>query len=166
MTSFELVYDAFFSLITDDMYMELSEEETKKDCRSLLMASIPLFEFPRSVLNITTTTNIDGSVNYFFEPDLSLEEINILATGMVQIWLQRQVNSVEVIRQKFSGPDFKVTSQAAHLTSLNALLNNIKREHRRLQMLYSRREIYNGKYKSTFDKIAKPRASRKKGGGE
>lgn len=150
MTSFEEIYDAFFSLITDDFYMEITEEQTREDCESLLMASLPLFEFPSQVYTIK---KVEGKK--YFEQDLSLEEINILATGMLQIWLQRQIWSIEVIRQKFSGSDFKLTSQASHLQRLMSLLEHTKNEHRRLQMLHSRRRVKDGKYESTFDLLVK-----------
>jgi len=34
---------------------------------------------------------------------------------MKQSWIERQVASIENIRMKYSGPDFKMTSQANHL---------------------------------------------------
>lgn len=151
MTPFQTVYDAFFTYITDDMYMEISEEETKADCRSLLMLSIPMFEFPKRQLLF----NGDE-----FTVELTLEEINILAMGMNQAWLQRQVTSIEVVRQKFSGADFRLTSQSSHLQRLMLLLQTTKDEHRRLQMLYSRREISpRGNVTSAFGMLVqRPRA--------
>lgn len=146
MTPFTTVYDAFFTLITDDMYMEITKEETERDCRELLMASIPLFEFPDMVLTFTGDS---------FDGDLTLEETNILAMGMNQIWMQRQITSIESTRQKFSGADFKLTSQSSHLQRLMALITQVKEEHRRLQMLYSRRRVVRGKYESTFDMFVK-----------
>lgn len=152
MTPFSSVYDAFFRQITDDMYMEISEEETREDCKDLLLASIPLFEFPKHVLDFTTDK--DG-VDWFVA-DLTLEEINVLALGMMQIWVQRQVTSIEVVRQKFSGVDFKLTSQASHLKTLMTLLQTTKDEHRRLQMLHTRRRVNDkGEYESTFDMMVK-----------
>mgnify|MGYP000000523977 CR=1 FL=1 len=147
MTSLNEVYDAFFALITDDMYMEITEEETRADCRELLEASLPLFEFPDKLIDI---------VGDSFNVDLSREERNILAYGMLQIWLQRQITSIDVVRQKFSGTDFKLTSQASHLQRLMTLMTNTKNEHRRLQMLHSRRRVGpTGNYESTFDLLAK-----------
>lgn len=137
-------------MITDDFYMETTEEQTWEDCESLLMASLPLFEFPPQVYSITKLKD-----EKYFEQDLSLEEVNILATGMLQIWLQRQIWSVETIRQKFSGNDFRLTSQASHLQRLMTLYQNTKDEHRRLQMLHSRRRVKDGKYESTFDLLVK-----------
>jgi hypothetical protein len=46
-TPFTSVYDRFFSKITDDMYLELTPEDTIKDLRNLLINAIPGFEFPR-----------------------------------------------------------------------------------------------------------------------
>ncbi len=148
MTPFTEVYDAFFALITDDMYMEITKEETEADCQTLLLASLPLFEFPKQSLDFNKKCK-------YFVGELTLEEINILATGMTQIWQQRQINSIEVIRQKASGPDFKTSSQAAHLQRLLALIQTTKDEHRRLQMLYSRREKKGDKYESTFGRLVK-----------
>lgn len=148
MTPVKTVYDAFFTLITDDMYLEITEEKTREDCWSLLNASIPLFEFPDKAFSICTLP--DGALA--FDRDLTLEEVNILAYGMVQIWLQRQITSIEVIRQKFSGTDFKLSSQASHLQRLMSLMTTVRDEHRRLQLLHSRRRInQEGVYESTFD---------------
>jgi len=153
MTLVSEIYESFFSYITDDMYMEITEEETHKDCKTLLRSSISLFEFPPFVLKIVDAVDIDGNDISYINGDLTLEEINILAVGMVQLWLQRQMTSIEVIRQKFTGTDFKMTSQASHLQRLIALITNTKDEHRRLQMLHSRREVKNGKYETTFWKF-------------
>ena len=129
------------------MYMEITEEETRADCRELLEASLPLFEFPEKPIDI------DGDN---FTRDLTREERNILAYGMLQAWLQRQITSIDVIRQRFTGTDFKQTSQASHLQRLMTLMTNTKDEHRRLQMLCSRRRVgHDGAYESTFDLLVK-----------
>jgi hypothetical protein len=50
-TQFVKVYNRFFSKITDDMYLELTPEDTTRDLRSLLINAIPAFEFPRKNLD-------------------------------------------------------------------------------------------------------------------
>jgi hypothetical protein len=57
-----------------------------------------------------------------FTADLNSEEINILAILMMCAWVQRQVTSIENTRMKYSGSDFKMTSQANHLQKLMGLL--------------------------------------------
>lgn len=45
-TSFQDMYDFFLAGITDDMYMEMTEEDTQKVLQELLVAAINNFEFP------------------------------------------------------------------------------------------------------------------------
>ena len=63
-----------------------------------------------------------------FAVELTSEEINILAILMMTAWVQRQVTSIENTRMKYSGTDFKLTSQANHLSKLQSLLNECHRQ--------------------------------------
>jgi hypothetical protein len=63
-----------------------------------------------------------------FAAELTSEEINILAILMMTAWVQRQVTSIENTRMKYSGTDFKLTSQANHLSKLQSLLNECHRQ--------------------------------------
>lgn len=87
-----------------------------------------------------------------FAADLTSEEINILALLMKQAWVQRQVASIENTRMKYTGSDFKMTSQANHLAKLLNLLEEAQRESFHMQRLYKRRKISmeDGSYKSTW----------------
>ena len=77
--------------------------------------------------------------NSEFNATLTHEEKNILATLMMEGWLQRQITSIENIRMKYSGSDFKLTSQANHLSKLLNLLSEVQRQSHHLQRLYKRR---------------------------
>lgn len=79
--------------------------------------------------------------NSSFSATLNSEEINILAILMMTAWLQRQVTSIENTRMKYSGPDFKMTSQANHLQKLMGLLSECQRQSHHMQRLYKRRRI-------------------------
>jgi hypothetical protein len=109
-TLFSSVYDRFLGKITDDMYMELTPEDTVKDLRNLLIDAIPGFEFPRKSLEYIIKDGEGMNDNSCFMSELSSEEINILAILMMNSWLQRQVTTIENIRMKYSGTDFKMTS--------------------------------------------------------
>lgn len=87
-----------------------------------------------------------------FAEELTAEEQNILAILMMNGWLQRQVTSVENTRMKYSGADFKMTSQANHLAKLQSLLGECQRQSIHYQRLYKRREINpkSGQYQSTW----------------
>ncbi|MBO7212781.1 MAG: hypothetical protein J6V44_17500, partial [Methanobrevibacter sp.] len=75
-----------------------------------------------------------------FAADLTSEEINILAILMMNGWLQRQVTSIENTRMKYSGSDFKFTSQANHLAKLLTLQAECQRQSLHMQRLYKRRK--------------------------
>lgn len=155
-TLFASVYNRFLEKITDDMYLELTPEDTVRDLQKLLIHAVPGFEFPRKSLEYTISIQevdseedvtgfffeIDG-IKYedlsYFEESLSSEEINILAILMMEIWLQRQVTSIENVRMKYSGTDFKMTSQANHLSKLLVLLKEVQRQSIHMQRLYKRR---------------------------
>ena len=170
-TQFARIYNRFLGKITDDMYMELTQEDTIKDLRNLLIDSIPYFEFPRKVLTDYVIETLvveenevaqgdfiigvvwgqlpeDGSdpipevyiERSHFSVDLTEEEINILAILMMCAWLNRQVASIENIRMKYSGSDFKFTSQANHLSKLLSLLEETQRQSHHMQRLYKRRK--------------------------
>lgn len=158
-TFFSSVYTCFLGKITDDMYLELTPEDTIKDLQQLLIDSIPLFEFPRKNISsyvisrdvieeefVTDSDFVINTKNGLSEVDrsaflveLSQEEINILGLLMMSNWLQRQITSIENIRMKYSGSDFKLTSQANHLSKLLALSTEVHRQSHHAQRLYGRR---------------------------
>ena len=169
-TSFASVYNRFLGKITDDMYMELTPRDTIRDLQNLLIDAIPGFEFPRKSLEYNIferpidkdsvdiqgflIENADGD-GYedasSFTATLSSEEINILAILMMNGWLQRQITTIENIRMKYSGTDFKMTSQANHLSKLLSLLGETQRQSLHMQRLYKRRRIGgNGNYESNW----------------
>ena len=85
-----------------------------------------------------------------FNVELSQEEINILALLMKQAWVQRQVTSIENTRMKYSGSDFKMTSQANHLSKLLSLLGESRRDSFHMERLYKRRKLSKDGYSSNW----------------
>ena len=116
-TKFTSVYNRFLGKITDDMYLELTPEDTIRDLQALLLDAIPGFEFPRVnledydinvvtikenevteddfVLGVVWDDSLDDLDNVprvlversSFNTELSAEEINILALLMKQGWV-------------------------------------------------------------------------------
>ena len=181
-TQFSAVYNRFLGQITDDLYLELTPEDTLRDLQNLLLNAIPGFEFPRKNLYDYTIEvkevweNELGEEDFVlgvvwgaldqmmetpkvlvdksrFNCELTPEEINILALLMKQGWVQRQVASIENTRMKYSGSDFKMTSQANHLSKLLSLLNEARRDSFHMQRLYKRRKLADGGYKSNWSSL-------------
>lgn len=140
------------------MYMEWTPEDTKRDLYNILMDALPGFEFPRfplwdfiEVKKINKETGLAVSAPAF-SAHLTTEEINILAILMYNTWLQRQIASIEQTRMKYSGTDFKMTSQANHLAKLMELKREAERQSHHMQRLYKRRKLIDndGSYKSNW----------------
>lgn len=171
-TPFSIVYDAFLTKITDDLFLELTELDTYKILEDLLMSAIHRFEFPRKNLNDYelfgledsgiyngAESNYQDAILYIygegkFNSILTDEEINILATYMVVEWIGYQLASIENTRQKYSSSDFSFTSQANHMQKLVTVRKEYEREGFHLQRLYKRRAPdENGIMRSTFGSI-------------
>ena len=154
-TPFTQVYNRFLGKITDDMYMELTPEDTVRDLRNLLIDAIPGFEFPRKSLDYTIIEAENAlEEESSFTAELTSEEINILAILMMIGWTQRQVTSIENTRMKYSSSDFKFTSQANHLGKLLTLLSETQRQSHHMQRLYKRRKTNDdGVYESNWSAL-------------
>lgn len=190
-TPFSAIYNCFLGKITDDMYMELTPEDTIKDLQRLLIQAIPGFEFPRKnldsyeikvvqmkedevlpddfIIGVIWNDLSDNTVDVpdviveksAFAEKLTSEEINILALLMKQGWVQRQVTSIENTRMKYSGSDFKMTSQANHLQKLLSLLEESRRDSFHMQRLYKRRKKdRDGHYESNWSVLREKSALR------
>lgn len=183
-TPFTKVYNRFLGKITDDMYIELTPEDTIKDLQNLIIDAIPGFEFPRKNLmdyEIKTAVKREDELlpddfvigvvwgtipednaqipnviieQSSFAAELTDEEINILALLMMCAWVNRQVASIENTRMKFTSSDFKMTSQANHLSKLMNLLTEVQRQSFHMQRLYKRRKITSdGTYASNWSSL-------------
>lgn len=183
-TPFTKVYNRFLGKITDDMYIELTPEDTIKDLQNLIIDAIPGFEFPRKNLmdyEIKTAVKREDELvpddfvigvvwgtipednaqipnviieQSSFTVELTDEEINILALLMMCAWVNRQVASIENTRMKFTSSDFKMTSQANHLSKLMNLLAEAQRQSFHMQRLYKRRKITaDGTYASNWSSL-------------
>lgn len=171
-TPFSCIYDLFLSKIQDDLYLELTELDTYRLLQDLLLSAIPKFEFPRKqlddynlqdVIDVGTYNGVESNSEDWelliygqgqFNVLLTDEEMNILATYMVVEWIGQQLASIENTRMKYSGTDFKFTSQANHMQKLVTVKKEYEREGFHLQRLYKRRaKDKDGIPRSTFGVI-------------
>lgn len=174
-TPFSCIYDSFLSKVTDDMYLELNELDTFRMLQELLASAVQKFEFPRVALDyeeeyvddVTTyqgveSDNIEVSATVYgggcFLNKLTNEEVNIIAVYMVAEWLGQQLASIENTRMKYTGADFKMTSQANHMGKITAVKEKYEKEGFHLQRLYKRRiKDENGNIRSTMKVIMSTR---------
>ena len=134
MTNLRDIYDKFLDKTTDDMYMELTREETDALLFPMFESAIQWFEFPRFDIQ-----DYDADLEEY-NCTLTKEEVNIIATYMMVEWFNQQLASVELTRMKYTGSDFKMTSQANHMHKLKDLKKEYERVGFHLQRLYKRRK--------------------------
>lgn len=171
-TPFLTVYDYFFTRVTDDMYMEMTELDTYRDLQNILITSISRFGFPRFDIFDYEEGYLDEGQDYcgvesdgqkvpatiwvggFFNSELTIEEFNILSMNMLIEWFYRQLATTELSREKYSGSDFKFTSQANHMAKLKNMIEKAEVDSHHLQNLYKRRNrTAEGQIVVTMDQI-------------
>ena len=76
-TTFEEMYNFFLAGITDDMFMEMTKEDTEELLEEILLAALPHFEFPRKNL---FDLNLDEKT---FSATLTQEEMMIIRQYMI-----------------------------------------------------------------------------------
>lgn len=124
----------------------------KSHCKHCHCPSSPPKKDCRDIIDLDNPPERPKQMQY--NCDLSPEEINLLAVLMYNTWLQRQIASVENTRMKYSGSDFKMTSQANHLDKLIKLKQEAERQAHHLQRLYKRRRrTSGGNYKSNWSSV-------------
>lgn len=148
-TTFDEVENRFLGSVTDDMYISLSREDTIEILDEILIEALPWFRNPRNV-NLLEYDRKTRCFKYKWDE----LEIQIVLKYMQMIWIQRQLYTIDLIKQKYSGSDFKFTSQAAHIKQLITLKQETEREGYHLQSDYSRRKKNkNGIYKTTLRQL-------------
>ena len=126
MTQVSTVYDAFLAKILEDEWGNWTDEQVEEDLYELLKAAISWFKFPRVSLAIT-----DGA----FEEDLSIDEVQILATYMKCEWLNRTILTWENVKPLYDERDF---SQANLIDKFNEMLAAERKTAARLEANYYR----------------------------
>ena len=127
MVPIQKVYDAFLAKLLEDEWLNWSEEELKADWRELLNGAIPFFKFPRVSLEIVG--------DYFADPNVSNEEIQILANYMKCEWLNRTILTWENVKPLYEERDF---SQANLLDKFRQLLEKEEKKAHWLERIYYR----------------------------
>ena len=170
-TSFITIYDSFWARVTDDMFLELTELDTLEIIQDILLNALPRFEFPRfdifdyelgtwqglgtykGIESNNKEVPVTGWVGGAFNCNLTDEEINIIALNMVIEWLSQQLDTTENTKEKYSGSDFKFTSQANHMAKLKVLIDAQKQDSVHLQRIYKRRRFTSEGAQSTMGDI-------------
>ena len=151
MTPYDIVYKAFLAEVKDDLYIvneEFPESEAMilDDLTSLLNKAVARFSYPKVDLRAKDDEAQE------FAADLSLEEVEILATGMVAAWARRELYNVDILTQTMTTKDFNSYSQAPHI---NALIRTAEHAEKRLKRMLIKYSIRNEDYTNRLDTLGR-----------
>lgn len=117
-TPYSKVYNAYFLRVKDDIYQEMDSDELEIELQQILEAALPRFSYPK--------VNLEEQDEEGFAANLTLTEVQIIATLMNLIWAETKISDIEVVRQVYRDHDFQMTSQASHLRALMALRQDLE----------------------------------------
>jgi hypothetical protein len=130
-TPFSKIDDMFLSDISDDTLLDYTEEERENILDSLRVKAITRFKACKQDLSDR------DEVNRVFNQDLSDEECLIISTIMRKFWLNDKIYNLELLRQRMSTKDWRLTSQAEHLLRLTILNQELEKEISRMIVSYT-----------------------------
>lgn len=133
-TPYSKIFSSFIGKLEDDIYANMNPGDIEADMVVLLNSAIPEFEYPK-----VDISNKNDETKEFTD-NLSVDAIDILGSLMVLEWITRQTLSLNLVKQKLSDKDFRLTSQAAHLQALLELKRETAQDIERLKTRYSYRD--------------------------
>ena len=130
------IYSRLFSKIEAYDFIELTEDVLNEFlCNWIHSASANPY-----VRRLFTSFNLNDEIQEInYEMKYSVDNFTdiefvteILTLGVVIAWLEPKINSINNIAQMFGSKEEKFYSQSAHLSELQNLLNNCKKQQRRM----------------------------------
>jgi hypothetical protein len=130
------IYSRLFSKIEAYDFIELSEDMLNEFlCNWIHSASANPY-----VRRLFKTFSLDDEVQEIsYEMKYSVDDFSdtefvteVLALGVVVTWLEPKINSINNITQMFGSKEEKFYSQSQHLSELRSLVNDSKKQQRRM----------------------------------
>jgi len=106
------IYDMFLSDIKDHTLLDFEVEDREKILDDLRIKAETQFKQCKN--DLSDKDNIKKQYN----SDLTIEEQLIIATIMRKFWMNDKIYNLELIQQRMSTKDFKLTAQSEHLLRL------------------------------------------------
>ena len=137
------IYNMFLSDIKDDSLLDFTESERDDILYGLLLKAITRFKACEKDLNdrvepVSEDESETGeAIEGKFNETLTEEEKLILATIMRKYWLNDKIYNLELLQQRMTTKDFRMTSQAEHLLRLTVLNQELDKEISRIIVDYT-----------------------------
>lgn len=132
-TPFSKIYDKFLSQIIDSDFAEFTEEDLKTTLFGYMETAIAL-EFKQCKKNLLDHIDIAKEE---FTVNVTYEEIEIIALGMVVTYLRPKIRHEQLLVQQIGDRDYKVFSSANMLDKLLELEKVVTRRLREYTNSYT-----------------------------
>lgn len=130
-TPFEDVYDFFLAKVTDYSFVDFTQIELEEEFEKYLRSATTKFMSAGEVRLSRDFTKKE------FKNDLSDLEKEIISLLMVVEYLNPKIIATENMKQFLASREYKIYSQANHLSKMVDLKNQIKSESQHLMSMYS-----------------------------
>lgn len=118
MTAYMKVYGRFLDKVTDFCIAELTDEDFCRYCHRMMIAAV-------STLRPLSHELICDDESQCFTEDLTETEVEYIACGMVNQWIEPQLQNTMLTRQFIGTAEEKFFSQANQLEQLRELKRSI-----------------------------------------
>ena len=134
--NYDIIYSRLFSKIEAYDFIELQENELNDFlCNWIHSSSANPY-----VRRLFSTFSLDDEIQeIYYEMKYSVDEFSdtefiteVLTLGVVVAWLEPKINSINNIAQMFGSKEEKFYSQSQHISELRALVNDAKKQQRRM----------------------------------
>jgi galactokinase/mevalonate kinase-like predicted kinase len=130
-TPFYEIDNMFLKDISDDTFLLYGEEEREEILDDLRSKAVTRFKACKKNLS-----DINLELKQFNDT-LTNEEKLIIATIMRKHWLSDKIYNLELLKQRMSNKDWRLTSQAEHLLRLTVLNQELEKEISRMIVDYA-----------------------------
>lgn len=131
MTPYSEVFKSFLGKIQDDLYVFADQDVIEDDLVMLLNEAVVSFSYPKVDIRDKNDAGLTFNVT------LAVDEIEILALAMVVAWTERELHSVDMLRQSLTTKDFNGYSQASHMNALRAVSDRAQKKLKTRLIKYS-----------------------------
>lgn len=112
-TSYEKIYGIFLSKITDYDLASLSDDELEEYCYNIFVSAMTkIYSFDQNDLSDR------DDIKERFNSELTDVEIEIITSQMVIEWVDRKLNTTQLLHMYVGTKDESMASQANHMKTL------------------------------------------------
>lgn len=132
-TPFEEIMNTFYTMIKDTDLCKLDDEDLIQLTKVYYEMSATRFKECKKNLELVK----DEFNDYYVTDNITLEERNILATGMIFYWIESKANYNRLMKNQINTKDWTNLSNANVLLRLNEMVDAYRKEFFRLRKAYS-----------------------------